>query len=447
VRAILVDRRPSVNLDTRAAFHRLGWDVEPVAADVLAWLGRPQPDISHITLANLFLHHFDEGRLVELLAAVSKQTRRFVACEPHRSRAALIGASLLGAIGCNDVTRHDACISVLADSATASCRRHGRTILTGSSRNGEPGRSRRPSWPTMWRDAVIIGGGPAGTAAAILLAKAGWSVSVVEMSPFPRRKVCGEFLSATNLPLLRDLGVADAFACLAGPPVTRVGIFAGAHQVVAHMPRLDSDADGWGRALGREHLDALLLDRAAAAGATVWQPYTAAQITGRPGDFSCTITSRAGGGCPDMHSLSLRTPVLIAAHGSWHSGGLPTQPHRATARARTCSGSRRASLRAAGRWTDAAPRLFPVGMEEWCTPIEHVSFSCCVRRDQLERCRATYPGASAGAAVLMHVIRHCAGVPRHASSRRNSSPAAGAPLVHPAGNSRRLRSFRNVSDW
>src|SRR5260370_41391518 len=66
-------------------------------------------------------------------------------------------------------------------------------------------------------DALIIGGGPAGSTAALLLAKAGWSVGLVEKSRFPRRKVCGEFLSATNLPLLRHLGVADSFRKWAGP--------------------------------------------------------------------------------------------------------------------------------------------------------------------------------------------------------------------------------------
>ena len=44
--------------------------------------------------------------------------------------------------------------------------------------------------------------------AAILLARAGWSVVVIERKDFPRRKVCGEYLSATNLPLLEQLGVS-----------------------------------------------------------------------------------------------------------------------------------------------------------------------------------------------------------------------------------------------
>ena len=52
----------------------------------------------------------------------------------------------------------------------------------------------------MRHDALIVGAGPAGSAAARLLAQAGWSVALVEKAEFPRRKVCGEFISATTIP-------------------------------------------------------------------------------------------------------------------------------------------------------------------------------------------------------------------------------------------------------
>ena len=55
------------------------------------------------------------------------------------------------------------------------------------------------------RDLVVVGGGPAGTTAAITAAQMGFDVVVVEAGKFPRHKVCGEFVSGEALDLLRQL--------------------------------------------------------------------------------------------------------------------------------------------------------------------------------------------------------------------------------------------------
>ncbi len=114
LRACLVDRRPSVSAATREGFKAAGWDVDICESDVFEWLCRPSAETADVTVANLFLHHFREGELAHLLNLAAQQTKRFVACEPRRSRTALAGASLLGLIGCNDVTVHDADVSVRA---------------------------------------------------------------------------------------------------------------------------------------------------------------------------------------------------------------------------------------------------------------------------------------------------------------------------------------------
>lgn len=114
VRAVLVDRRPSISKATRDGFSATGWDVDTCQSDVFEWLCRAHAETADVTLANLFLHHFPEGELATLLTLAAQQTRHFVACEPRRSRTGLAGASLLRLIGCNDVTIHDADISVRA---------------------------------------------------------------------------------------------------------------------------------------------------------------------------------------------------------------------------------------------------------------------------------------------------------------------------------------------
>ena len=63
-------------------------------------------------------------------------------------------------------------------------------------------------------DICVIGAGPAGATAALLLARAGMSVAIVEKAGFPRRKVCGEYLSATTLDLFGKLGLLDDFSKL-----------------------------------------------------------------------------------------------------------------------------------------------------------------------------------------------------------------------------------------
>src|SRR5882724_13604913 len=57
----------------------------------------------------------------------------------------------------------------------------------------------------MPHDLTIVGGGPAGTSAAISAARQGATVLLLERGRFPRHKVCGEFVSAESLNLLADL--------------------------------------------------------------------------------------------------------------------------------------------------------------------------------------------------------------------------------------------------
>jgi SAM-dependent methyltransferase len=113
VRAVLVDRRPSVSAKTRAGFAAAGWQIDVDQADVFEWLER-RSERCDVTIANLFLHHFSAAALSELLAHVCEKTRTFIACEPRRSRTGIVGAHLLRFVGCSDVTLHDARVSVRA---------------------------------------------------------------------------------------------------------------------------------------------------------------------------------------------------------------------------------------------------------------------------------------------------------------------------------------------
>jgi menaquinone-9 beta-reductase len=106
----------------------------------------------------------------------------------------------------------------------------------------------------------ILGGGPAGSAAALGVLRHGTRVRVIEKSRLPRHKVCGEFLSPEIGPELEQLGVWDAFLAAGPARVRRTALHFGAHKKSSRLPE---PAFG----LSRYAFDLMLLDQARAAGA------------------------------------------------------------------------------------------------------------------------------------------------------------------------------------
>jgi len=257
----------------------------------------------------------------------------------------------------------------------------------------------------MTHDALIIGGGPAGATAALLLARAGWSVAVIEKAVFPRRKVCGEFISATTLPLFDEIGVGEAFSNNAGPEVRRVGLFANHTTLAAPLPSPTALSHRWGRALGREHLDLLLLEAAVRAGARVWQPWSAIELRrNETGHYVCNIASRQGG------TKELIARIAIAAHGSWGRSVFSWLAPKAERYSDLIAF--KAHFSDCDLPTDLMPLLvFPGGYGGMVhSDSGRVSLSCCIRTDELTRCRQLWPSQHAGNSVVQHIQNSCLGV-------------------------------------
>jgi len=111
---IFVDRQPCVDRPTRRAFQDLGYRVQVVRAEALQWLSQPRTDRFDLVIANLFLHHFTDTDLQKLLAETARWSDGMIACEPARSYLSWLASYCLAVIGCNDITRHDAPLSVQA---------------------------------------------------------------------------------------------------------------------------------------------------------------------------------------------------------------------------------------------------------------------------------------------------------------------------------------------
>jgi menaquinone-9 beta-reductase len=150
-------------------------------------------------------------------------------------------------------------------------------------------------------DFAIIGGGPAGTAAAITAARSGARVILFEARQFPRHKVCGEFVSAEALDLLRNLlqDSATIHRLLnSAPAIDRTRLWLGNRM-------LESPVSPAALSIPRFGFDAAL-----------WQ---AAQASGVDCRDNCEVSDVAGNG-----PFELRTPnetitarTLIIAAGRW----------------------------------------------------------------------------------------------------------------------------------
>ena len=114
-------------------------------------------------------------------------------------------------------------------------------------------------------DLLVVGGGPAGSAAATVAARRGLRVAVVDRARFPRDKTCGDGLTTRALHLLEDLGVTlDTLGSVR--PVHET-VIVGPDGRTVHLPHPTTGLHA--AVVPRRELDARLLDLAREAGAEV----------------------------------------------------------------------------------------------------------------------------------------------------------------------------------
>lgn len=160
-------------------------------------------------------------------------------------------------------------------------------------------------------DAIVVGGGPAGSVMGWSLARRGVRVAILERAVFPREKVCGDFVEPAGLRILSAMGCEPAIASEERLPITTNRVYFG--------PRLAYRGDipyyegghglpKHGYIVPRHELDTVLLERAEAASAEVMQGCAALEIR-RDGDVMSVVARGPSG------DFTLRARVVIGADG------------------------------------------------------------------------------------------------------------------------------------
>lgn len=166
------------------------------------------------------------------------------------------------------------------------------------------------SKPNAIYDAIIVGGGPAGSSAAIHLAMSGARVLLAEQKKFPRAKLCGEFISPECLDHFARLGVAEQINAAEGAALSETVFYARNGRSVS----IPSDWFGGGRiaalGLSRAEMDARLLARARDVGVEVREEAQATNLL-IDGNRVCGVQLKTGDG--DVHSV--RALVTLDATG------------------------------------------------------------------------------------------------------------------------------------
>jgi geranylgeranyl reductase family protein len=160
---------------------------------------------------------------------------------------------------------------------------------------------------------LVIGAGPAGSAAAYWLAEAGFDVVVVEKKHFPREKTCGDGLTPRSVRQLEDMGLGD--------DLSRYHRFEGlralayGRELLLRWPK-HPDYGEYGYVITRAELDALVARRAEKAGATLLEgceaiaPLGAGAGSGGPA-AGAVVSERSSG---TSHDVAAR--IVIVADGS-----------------------------------------------------------------------------------------------------------------------------------
>lgn len=142
-------------------------------------------------------------------------------------------------------------------------------------------------------DVLVVGAGPAGSIAAVVLARGGARVALLDKAPFPRDKACGDLIGPRGVQLLDDLGIEVP---MAAPVDDMVVVGPTGRQV--RLPCFEGDSyPGYAMAVPRACFDDLCYQAAVAAGAVPLVARAGDPLFGADGSLEgFSLSSGAAGG-------------------------------------------------------------------------------------------------------------------------------------------------------
>ncbi|GAB4249051.1 MAG: geranylgeranyl reductase family protein [Thermoleophilia bacterium] len=180
---------------------------------------------------------------------------------------------------------------------------------------------------------LVVGGGPAGTTAANLLARSGRDVLLLDRAEFPRDKVCGDGLAPRSVRALQELGLESEVRAAGYRPLSDYRITSTWGETIqAGLP-------GFGKGppytyvIARRHLDFMLLSAAGRQGVRVMEGARALRLDSPPEEPQVLVRTREG------ETMRILPRVVIAADGSRASfsrtvvGSVRVEPYAVAMRA------------------------------------------------------------------------------------------------------------------
>ncbi len=155
-------------------------------------------------------------------------------------------------------------------------------------------------------DALVVGSGPAGSIAALVLARGGARVALVDKARFPRDKACGDLIGPRGVRTLADLGIP-----LEGPRVGDMEVFGPSGRRVLLRARAGRSYPGYAVVARRERLDSVLHESAVDAGAV--------PVTGRASNPTFSERGQLDGfevAMDKERTVRLTADLIIGADGA-----------------------------------------------------------------------------------------------------------------------------------